>query len=141
MESNEITENEITEVEQQIKTKPFDLEKALKGHTVVMRDGTRVAEVIKPKTTSNKILSVAANNAGVVSVHHLNGECHGGFVNRDLFMLDSVASGWINVYPGISMDNNKHCGTTIYKTRKEARRAAIEINRSDLIQAKVKWRE
>ena len=130
----------------ELKTKPFNLKKALHGHTVVMRDGTKIAEVIKPKDKFSKVSLIAITESGNVFTF-VGGS---GVIGKqalsvdspsDLVMLDSTVTGWINVYPRQSMDLNVHCGTTVYKTRKEAKQAAKEVNREDLTQAKVSWRE
>jgi hypothetical protein len=82
-----------------MKTKPFDLEAALKGEPVATRDGRRVVE-IKRFETVNRIHGVLD---GRVIGWDLNGSLlSSGETKADLFMVTpepKMREVWLNIYP------------------------------------------
>lgn len=80
---------------------PFDLERALKGEKVVMRDGTEIQEVVAFKTAERLMPVMAAYKDGI-NMYTADGKYHnGGDMIADLFMAPKepqVVTRWVNVF-------------------------------------------
>lgn len=112
--------------ESSVRTKPFNLEAALKGEPVVTRDGRSVVD-LKRFETVDKIYGVLA---GYVSGWHLSGTYNSsGEHKADLFMAvpePKMREIWLNLYPdsvyGYATEKNAdqcaHTSTRIGKARR-----------------------
>lgn len=82
--------------------KPFNLESALAGAPVVMRNGRKVLEVLTPKSIKNKEQPVVCVNIKEsITMHCTNGSYYYSSVKPheyDLFMLPQTKTFWVNVY-------------------------------------------
>lgn len=82
--------------------KPFNLERALAGAPVVMRNGTKILEVLSPKSLSEKRQPVVCVNINEsITTHCANGSYYHNSErphDYDLFMLPETKTYWVNIY-------------------------------------------
>lgn len=105
------------------KLKPFDLEAALKGDSVVTDDGREVTEITEFKTTVDyKVLGVI--NGCLASISP-DGAYHNGSCWYKLFMKPQQVTEWLNLYRG---SGGVRTGVSTYKTEQEAKDAVDDFN-------------
>lgn len=98
------------------KLKPFDLEAALKGDSVVTDDGREVTEITEFKTTVDyKVLGVI--NGCLASISP-DGAYHNGSCWYKLFMKPQQVTKWVNIYS--TKSGYLSCGGGLFDTKEEA---------------------
>lgn len=118
---------------QELKLKPFDLQKAKEGKPVCTRDGRNTRIICFDFRISDGICMIAAIECGkteTIFYYDLDGKCRGEGNNKyDLMMLPEKRSGWAKVRKDINL----------YDTKEEADRKMI--GNDEYVTAKVCWEE
>lgn len=114
--------------------KPFNLEQALAGAPVIMRDGSKVGSIVSFANEVNQEYSIVAVVQDCVGKFTKEGIAEWG-IYYDLFMAPTKKEGWINIYNVHSLDVT---GRNIYPTEE----AALANKGFDCIATiKIEWEE
>ena len=107
-----------------MKTRPFNLEEALNGAKVVTRDGREVKKLTYFDASKNDHYPLYGVVGTLICCWTITGQHHIDTDNNhnDLFLSVEPKRIWVNVY---QHDGMISIGS-IYKTKKEARRKAVD---------------
>lgn len=129
---------------QELKLKPFDLQKAKAGKSVCTRDGRSVRIICFDKKCLDEQILIALVDCGKeesIYFYTTDGKCIDDFSSFDLMMLPEKKEGWVNVYcdcdgANITKDDN------IYSSKDAAIASAKIIDRDNYVATTIiKWEE
>lgn len=121
----------------------FDLNKVLNGADVRTRGGKKARIICSNATGKFPIIALITEDNGdeVPYRYHPNGNCNlSGSSEFDLVMIQSIRSGWMNIYRTDDSDFAAISGHAyLFKTKEEAERKADHD--TVLATVEVKWKE
>ncbi len=120
-----------------MKLKPFNLEKALAGEKVVTRDGRNVVEIVKLSKAVGSQSVIAVKEDGSWASYTSDGYswAEGSLSDNDLFMAPTKKQGWVNIYKQVG---NTYVAT-VYLSEEEALQNRCIISLVDTVM--IEWEE